>query len=394
MVEKIPGASPVDPLKVHQMQQAAKAAAMQQTESEEDLQQWTDSVAFNPVAMSRRFRTLQEVKGREQELEEQERAQEEEQVEEQVVNKVEQVDTIAMRYQRTNNELRARTLVILRSRISARDTPEEVIAKVLAAYPDVALADEAFDFLLETSDGSTADVIRTAQEQFRARYEREIKAGRNMGMAAREFSKEGLGSPTALRDLYRDITANPREPIKLFDELSNRYPYHKLRTAIHFLLHSLGADLRAKGPSISRPELKLLIDDVRSLQSVLGVYRFFKERMSQMTRQFSLLGLSVPARLTFEALAKQLIRLLAERFLSPDKILLIAKELGVSEQWAAQEIVYVQMLDATKQISPQFYRNLKHREELKDAFLKVLDDLEEKIEKEEEEREAKKKKKK
>ena len=391
MVEKIEG---VDPLKLQQMQQAAKAQTMQQTESEEDFQQWVDNAIFNPLAMSRRFRTLTEVKAQEQEREEEARAKEEEQIDQLIVGKVEYVDESAMRFQRNNDELRARTLLILKSRISAKDSPEEIITKVLEIYPDKALADEAFEFLLETSDPTTQEVIRKAKDVFASRFEREITAGRNMGVAAREFSKEGLGTPSGLRDLYREITGRPREPLKLFDELSNRFPYDKLRTVIHFLLHSLGSDLRAKGPSIPRPELKMLIDEVRSLQGVMGVYRFFKERMGYIMKQFGIYELVMPARLTFDALAKQFIRFIAERFLSPEKILISAREMGISDEVIAQLIIFNQMLDAVKQIAAQFYRNPKHRDEVFDTFLSVLDDLEDKLEEEEEKRGAEEKKKK
>ena len=385
MVEKVSGSSPVDPLKMQQLQQAAKAAEVVQTESEEDFMQWCELSAFNPLAMARRFRSLHELKAAEQELGEQERAREEEELEQERVGKIEKSEETAMRFHRNNNELLSKTLLILRSQISAKDSPEEIIAKVLKTYPDAALADEALDFLLETSDAQTSAVVRIAKEQFSSRFEREIKAGRNMGAASREFSKEGLGSATALRDMYRDITGNPREPLKLFEELSNRFPYDRLRTAITFLLHSLGADFRAKGPSISRPELKRLIDDVRSLQGVLGVYRYFKEQMRFLQRQFGSNDLAMPARLTFDALAKEFIRCVAERFISPEKILQSAKMLGISQETLAQIIVYSLMRDALKQIAPRFYRNQKHKDELYETFLKTLEELEEELEDEEEE---------
>jgi type III secretion protein W len=206
-----------------------------------------------------------------------------------------------------------------------------------------------------------------------------------MGVASREFSKEGLGSPTALRDMYRDLTGNPREPLKLFEELSGKFPYDRLKTAIQFLLHALGADLRSKGPSIPRAELKRLIDDVRSLQGVLGVYRYFKEGMRQIQNQFGSYDLAMPARLTFDAIAKQFMKFIAERFISPEKILQSAKQLGISEETLAQIIVYTQMRDALKQVTPRFFKNQKHREDLFETFLKTLEDLEEKLEEEEEE---------
>ena len=135
-----------------------------------------------------------------------------------------------------------------------------------AVYADASLADEALDFLAETSDTQLLAATQEAKEKFNKDKGKEIRAGRNMGMQAREFAKEGLGSPTSLRDLYREIILNPREPLKLFDELAEKFRFPKLKSAITFMLHSLGSDLKAKGPSIQRGELKRLLDETRSMQ--------------------------------------------------------------------------------------------------------------------------------
>lgn len=387
---RITGASPVSHESLRMLQKAAAAEELQQLESDE-IEKWCELDVFNPMVMMRRFRPLDEFKDvkHEEAPEEKERIEQEEKIVD-----VAKVDETAARFHRNNYELQAKTLLILRSRISSRDTPQDVINKVLEAYSDPALADEAMDFLIETSDAATAAIVRLAKEQFNQRFAPEIKAGRNMGAQAREFSKEGLGSPTSLRDMYRDITLNPREPLILFIELSDKFPYDKLRTAIHFLLHSFGADLRAKGPSISRPELIRLISETRSLQGVLGVYRFFRSRMALIQRQFADHGVTYPGRLQFETLARQFIRFLTERFISAEKILQAARLLGISEEAIAQIIVFTQMRDALKQISPRYYRNPKQRDELFQAFISALEDLEDQLEEEEEkEKQGKKKKK-
>ena len=389
---RVSGATPTSTHALENLQKVAAEEDLQQIESSEDLEQWCDLDSFNPMAMMRRFRPLDEFK----EAHHEEHIEEEKKVEKEgKVMEVEKVEEAATRFQRNNYELQAKTLLILRSRITAKDTADEVIQKVLQAYPDPALADEALDFLIETADPQTASIIRSAKEQFNQRFDRDIKAGRNMGAQAREFSKEGLGSPTSLRDMYRDITMTPREPLKLFDELSDKFPYDKLKTAIHFLLHSLGSDLRSKGPSITRPELIRLIDETRSLQGILGIYRFFQTRMSLIQRQFLSYDISFPSRLQFDVLSKQFVKFLADRFMSPEKILQAARLLGISEEAIAQVIVFTQMRDALRQISPRYYRNPKHREELQQAFLTALDELEDQLEEEEEEmHETEKKKKK
>lgn len=367
---------PVSPQAVRQLQQEIAAL---QIESEEDLSQYFELSVFNPLQQMQRFRKFEELKSQlNHQLEESDGA------EEKKILEVEKSEEAAARFQRNNDELNARTLRILKERIAKDQTAEEILETVRSVYADVALADEALDFLLETSPAKEA--IQQAKKELNETHGREIRAGRNMGAEARQFAKEGLGSPTSLRDLYRDITGNPREPLKLFDELAEQFRYEKLRILISFLLHSLGQDLKAKGPSIARGELKRLLDETRSLQGILGVFRFFLSRMKLIQREFSSYNLSLPPRLDHELLARIFVKILSERYINPDRILQFSKLLGISEELAAQLIVFSQMLDALKQIAPHYYRNPQHRQELAKAFIDALEKLEDELEEEEEEK--------
>jgi type III secretion protein W len=115
-----------------------------------------------------------------------------------------------------------------------------------------------------------------------------------------------------------------------------------------------------------------------------------------MQRQFASYNLILPPRLDFESLAKLFVKMLAERYMSADKILQAAKLLGITEEVAAQIIVFTQMRDGLKQISPRYYRTPMQQAELHkyfiDAIEKLEDQLEEEQEKEKEEKKNKKKK--
>lgn len=361
-------------------QEIAREELIDQVESAEDLQSWIEN-SFNPIAMMRNFKTLEEQK------QEPSKAEKKSETGESKILKVEEVTAVAERMQRNNYEMQARTLLILRSRVTAGDSEEEVLAKVLEMYSDPALADEALDFLIETSRGNMQMVAQRVKEQLNQQFSREILAGRNMGAQSREFAEKGLGSATSLRDLYREITGSPREPLKLFEELSNLFSYDKLKTTITFLLHSLGADLKSKGPSIPRGELKTLMDETRSLQGILGVFRFFESRMQLISRQFASYGLTLSKNLTFEVLAKQFVKLLAEKYINAEKILQMARLLGISEKTIAQIIIFTQMRDAMKQIAMRYYRNPQHLQELTKAMLEALEKLEDDWEEEQEEEE-------
>jgi type III secretion protein W len=372
---------PMNVIAAKELQELANQEEMMVIESDQSFTDYNDT---NLLALFRGFRTLEEIKkGQVTQRETKDLDTE------MKIFTVQEAEDSANRYEANNYELRSRSLLNLRTSISNKDSKEEALNKVLRMYPDHALADEALDFLAETTQGDTLKTIQLAKELLNQNFKREVLSGRNIATQAREFAKEGLGAPTSLRDLYRDITGTARDPLQLFQELTEKFRYDKLATAIKFLLHSLGADLRAKGASISRAELKRLIDETRSLQGIMGVFRFFQSRMRLMQRQFVSYSLVFPPRLNFEVLARLFVKIIAERYISADKVLQFSQALGLSEESAAQLIIFTQYRDAIRQIAPRYYRNQQHREDLLKAVIEALENLEDELE--EEEKQEKKK---
>jgi type III secretion protein W len=383
MEPRISSALRISQQAIQQIQDEAAELIAIQVESEEDLAQYFELAVFNPLVQVQRFRNLREISSKDSSKTES--SEEAKEAGESPILEVTNIDEISERFQKRNYELNAKTLQILRSQIQEGDSADIILQKVDSVYKEAALADEALEFLLETTEGQLLASTQEAKDKLNKDKGKEIRAGRNMGAQAREFSKQGLGSPQSLRELYRDITQNPREPLKLFDELTERFHYEKLKPAIGFMLHSLGSDLKSKGPSIQRVELKRLLDEARSMQGILGIFRFFQSRMKLIQREFESYQLLMPPKLTFELLAKTFAKLIAERFMNQDKILATAKNLGISEETAAQIIIYTQMKDALKQIAPKYFRDPKHRDELLQAFMDTLEYLDEKLEEETEE---------
>ena len=367
---------------------AAQRAALQieavQEDSEQMFQTWADDTVFNPATMARRFESLETRRKRTVKEEAVEKEQET------AVLEVQEIEQITEEFSRKNPELQTRALQLLRTRISPKDSKEEILQKVLEMYPDPSLADDALDYLEQTSRGGLGEEVRRAREELIARYGREINAGKNIAQQAREFSQQGLGSPTGLRNLYRDVTGNPRDANTLFNELTTQFAYEKMKTVIDFLLHSMGGDLKSKGPSIDRGELHQLLSEARKLQGILGVFRFFYSRMPLILAAFERQGMQLPMRLTFEMLAKQFMRMIQERYPSADKILQLGSQLGLSEEIIAQIILLTQMRDGIRQIAPKLFRSDQHRQDLLNAFMDAIEELDERLEEEEEEEEEKK----
>lgn len=294
---------------------------------------------------------------------------------------IEQIKDSANQFQRRNPELRSNVLVLLRERIQPGDTKEDILRKLAEFYPDVSLADEVLEFLLETTEGELFQTIQEAKDEFAEKNAREIAAGHNINMQARQASDKGLGTPTSLRDMYRDITGNPRDSTTLFEELSTKYAFKDLKKVIDFLLHSLGSDMKAKGPSIPRGMLHRLFSETRSLQAILGVYRFFRGRMRLVEKMFQKDGMTMPSQLTFENIAKQFMSLAAERYPSSIKVLQLATKLGIEKWILAKIIVFSQMRDGVREVAiNQVYKSLQHRDELYLAILEALEDLEDQLE--------------
>lgn len=170
----------------------------------------------------------------------------------------------ADKFNRQNPELKKPILLLLLDKVKNAKSKEEILDILKQFYPDPTLADEALKFLLETTLGDLKSLVEEAKNFHEEMFGREIKAGANIAEEVEKYVSAGLGAPTRLRDMYRDITGNPRDPVVLFLEFSDRFPYKELRKVLGFLFHSLGADLKSQGPSIEPGLLSRLLQEVRS----------------------------------------------------------------------------------------------------------------------------------
>lgn len=302
---------------------------------------------------------------------------------------VQQIAKKAEEHEKKNPELKSQVLKLLRERVKPDSSSEDIQEILDEFYPDPTLADDAMEFLLDTTEGELHQQVKEAKEELNEEKGREITAGRNISKQARSASeKDGLGTPSSLRDMYRDVTGNPRDSNTMFQELSEKYAFKEMHKVVKFLLHSLGSDMKSKGPSIPKGELHRLMTETRSLQAILGVYRFFKTRMGLMQKMFEKSGLDMPKKLNFELMSKCFMNLAGERYPSSDKVLAQAKRLGIDDWLLAKIIAFSQFRDSIKEMAmSQIYRSLQHRDELLFAIIEALEDLEDQLEEYEDEQE-------
>ncbi len=363
----------------------AQAEVAQQAETEDSLKNVFEESA-NPLAraLKKNDKSLEDHKVRLSKAELQ-------RLEAKIVG-VKDSEEAADKFAGQNPEFKKPILLLLLNKVKNCKTKEELLDILKQFYPDPTLADEALKFLLETTLGDLKTIVEEAKQFHEETHGREIKAGANIAEEVQKYVSAGLGAPTRLRDMYRDITGNPRDPVVLFLEFSDRFAYKELRKVLGFLFHSLGADLKSQGPSIEPGLLSRLLQEVRSLQAVLGVYQFFKARTKLIGFLFDREGMEMPKNLTFELLAKQFVMLLQERYPTGDKVLQMAGKLGIDKWILAKIIVFSQLRDAIREVAlNQLYRSVQHRDELYNAILEALEALEEELdeyrEKEEDDRE-------
>lgn len=299
--------------------------------------------------------------------------------ESQKLTKVEQRKQSAQEFNQRNRELKPEALVNLREEIKPDDSPEDILKKVQAYYPDPTLANQVLEYLLTTTDGALHQAVDKAKEGFYEEHEKDIVKGDNIQWVVHKAADTGVEKETPLRDMYRDITDNPRDPVNLFVELSDKYEaYGDLVKVVDFLLHSLGTDLKAEGPSIEPGQLHTLITETRSLQSILVIHRFFRGRMPLMKKMYAAQGLTFPEQQTFELLAKQYIKIASDRFPSPEKVMQSARTLGITDDVSAKIITFEQYRDAVKNVPlKQVYKTVQHRDEVQGAIIECLETLEE-----------------
>lgn len=359
---------------ISQETEVAKEESLQQEEAHDTLQNVFEETA-NPLVASFRAQRKGDLRSQKPRVKKAEQDRMEGRL-----RPVEEIKDKANHFSQKNPELKPQILQLLLDRIKGIKDKDE-LRKILAQfYADPTLADDALDFLLAVTKGDLSKLVEEAKQDHEQQYGREITAGRNIQSEVMKASEQKLGAPTTLRDLYRDITGTHREPLTLFVELSDRFAYKDLRKVLAFLFHSLGADLKSQGPSILPGLLYRLISEVRSLQAILGVYQFFRGRMHLIDTLFKKNALDLPKQLTFELLAKQFVNLLQERYPSSDKVLGSATRLGIEKWILAKIIVFSQFRDAIREVAlQQLYRSVEHRNELLNAIIEELEQLEDEL---------------
>jgi type III secretion protein W len=373
---------------IQQALEAELELVIEAAETETSLMESGDNALFGPMYLTKDFKKLDDHL-RKNPTKESEETEKDDSI---TLKLIDDVTKLAQALEEKNSEINHRALLGLKADIKESDDAETIYQKVRQYYKDEYLADEVLKFLEQTTNPhmNLGKNIRKARMLLNERHEREVKSGRNINEVAKEFAQQGLGTTGSLRDLYREVTKEQKDPATLFDQLNEAYDFNNMKKVLAFLLHSLGSDMKSKGPSIPNSELARLFSETRTMQAILGIYRFFLGRMKLIKESLARENLAIPKKLTFELLAKLFSKFIQERYPSPDKVLRIGTEIGIDDEILAQIIIYTQYRDALRGVSPKLFANAKHRGDLLMSLIETISELDDLLEEEEEEEEKKK----
>jgi len=292
-------------------------------------------------------------------------------------------EDLAQNYERRNPELPASKLTTLKETINGEQTAEEILEHVLNTFDDPTLAEEALDYLNHSADGPLKAKIQKARDLLMERMGREVLAGRNIDTAAKAFAKKGVKTASELRNLYREVTGDPKPHNALFEQLSADYSFDDLQKLVEFLLQGMAYDLKSKGPSIQVAELQLLMTEVRNLQSIVWVYLFFRERTKMLKKLYEQYELTYDEKeVNFEKLAKEFVKIVEDRYPSVLKIMRQAEKMGLVDD-EEKALILSQFRDAIRKLSPRLYKSARHKQDLLLAIMEALEQLEKDDEEEE-----------
>ena len=364
-------------IQAQQAKQSAKQSVARQVASNS---RFTEDVeeGFNPAAA----RKEQERKGRFRTLESRKKANTSEATAIKEVGARTEED-LSQSFTKRNPELAADKLKALKNSINDEQTAEEILAEVLNAFDDPTLADEALDYLGRSTEGALKGKVQQARDLLNETMGREVLAGRNIDTAAKAFARQGVQTPSDLRNLYREVTGDPKPHNALFAQLSGEYSFEEMQKLVEFLLQGMAYDLKSKGPSIQGAELQLLMTEIRNLQSIVWVYLFFKERMKMIKKLYEQYGLLYDEEeVTFQKLAKEFVKIVEDRYPSVLKIMRQAEKMGLEDD-EEKAVILSQFRDAIRRVSPRLYKSARHKQDLLLAIMEALEELEETEEEEE-----------
>lgn len=135
---------------------------------------------------------------------------------------------------------------------------------------------------LSLSSGNEAilQLINAQLSEFERKYGDTLTIGINTLGPIMEAEGAGLGDRSTLRQLYADSVMDYQGPADAFADLLEKYGESRFESAILFMLQALAADYAAKGSSIDKPQLSIIMKDMNRLKMLGAIYDQCKDAVA------------------------------------------------------------------------------------------------------------------
>lgn len=91
--------------------------------------------------------------------------------------------------------------------------------------------------------------------------------------------------------------------------------------------------------------------------------------------------MKLPQQLTPESLTKAFMELTGDRYPTADKVLKLAKQLGIEQSVELQIIVFSRFRDDVRKVARDYiFRSVQHRDDVFNAIIEALEGLEDRLE--------------
>ncbi len=128
-------------------------------------------------------------------------------------------------------------------------------------------------------------VRRALRYLLKSSNKRDILAGINIAEISDKFdSNLGLDDTENLIGFYRDAVIDYKTLTIAYQKLLDKYGSLRFFVGIDYLLQALGADMSAKGSSISKVNLIAILSDIEQLRSLRFIYKNVHESITKVKK--------------------------------------------------------------------------------------------------------------
>lgn len=204
-------------------------------------------------------------------------------------------------------------------------------------------------------EAELADRVAEARAQMEAEEGPAIRAGLNVTKAAFETAEGDRAAAAGLRESYRTAIFGKPGPSGVYKGIIDRVGVEGFSAQVKFLTRALGDDLGAAGPSVERPQLRELLENLYALRTLDTVHERCGELAGRVKR---LCGTEVAP----TAVMQRLLPLTEETVSGPSKIKGIPEQVGVPARRLDAQILFLREAQGVMaMMPPAVYRDMDAR---------------------------------